>query len=85
MDRINDEALKSVSGGAMREDDLISLRDYLRLQKDMGSTLEEMLKKVEDDYVNKLDYYDLLDDQGNPLSLDVLKNSVESVWEELGY
>ncbi|MDO5139625.1 MAG: hypothetical protein Q4D71_14340 [Oscillospiraceae bacterium] len=81
---INDEDLRSVSGGAMREDDYSSLKDYLRLQKDQGFKLEEMLQKVEDDFNNKLDYYDLFDDAGNPLTLDVLKDSVKSCWEELG-
>ena len=42
-------------------------------------------KMVEYEYNNKIDYYDLLDDSGNPLSLDVLKDSVKKVWEELGY
>ena len=82
---INDEVLSSVSGGAMQENDLGSLKDFLRLEKDMGATLKEMLDKVEYEYNNKIDYYDLLDDSGNPLSLDVLKDSVKKVWEELGY
>ena len=85
MFKVEDEALKSVSGGAMRVDDYQSLYDYLRLEKDMGSSLEQMMKKVTEDYNNKLDYYDLLDDAGNPLSLETLQESVKKCWEELGY
>ena len=85
MKRIEDEALNSVSGGAMTENDYSSLYDYLRLQKDMGAKLDEILQKVTDDYNNKIDYYDLFDDSGNPLSLETLQESVKKCWEELGY
>ena len=85
MKKIEDEALNSVSGGAMTENDYSSLYDYLRLQKDMGAKLDEILQKVTDDYNNKIDYYDLLDDSGNPLSLETLQESVKKCWEELGY
>jgi hypothetical protein len=85
MTKLNDETLKNINGGAMQENDYLSLYDYLRLQKDMGATLENMLKQVEDDFNNKVDYYDLLDDAGKPLTLDVLKASVLKCWEELGY
>ena len=85
MKKIEDEALNSVSGGAMTENDYSSLYDYLRLQKDMGAKLDEILQKVTDDYNNKIDYYDLFDDSGNPLSLETLQESVKKCWEELGY
>ena len=85
MKRIEDEALNSVSGCAMTENDYSSLYDYLRLQKDMGAKLDEILQKVTDDYNNKIDYYDLFDDSGNPLSLETLQESVKKCWEELGY
>ena len=85
MKKIEDEALNSVSGGAMTKNDYSSLYDYLRLQKDMGAKLDEILQKVTDDYNNKIDYYDLFDDSGNPLSLETLQESVKKCWEELGY
>ena len=85
MVKIEDEALKTVNGGAMTENDYQSLLDYLRLQKDMGYKLNDVLAKVIEDFNNKVDYYDLLDDTGKPLSLETLKESVEKCWEELGY
>ena len=85
MTKLNDESLKSINGGAMQENDYLSLSDYLRLQKDIGVRLEDVLKQVEDDFNNKVDYYNLLDDEGKPLTLDVLKASVSKCWEELGY
>ena len=83
MVKIEDEALKTVNGGAMTENDYQSLLDYLRLQKDMGYKLNDVLAKVIEDFNNKIDYYDLIDTDGKPVGLDDLLGYVKQYWEEV--
>ena len=83
MVKIEDEALKTVNGGAMTENDYQSLLDYLRLQKDMGYKLDDVLAKVIEDFNNKIDYYDLIDTDGKPVGLDDLLGYVKQYWEEV--
>lgn len=83
--KVGDELLSKVSGGALSENDKDGIVCWLRTQKDMGFELDEVLEQFKNDFNNKIDYYDLLDDTGKPLSLETLKESVEKCWEELGY
>ena len=80
---MNDELLHQVSGGALTEGDKDNLICWLRLRKDMGSELPEVLEQVKNDYNNKIDYCDLIDTDGKPVGLDDLLKYVEAYWEEV--
>ena len=83
MTALNDELLDKVSGGALKEADEDEIVNWLRLRKDMGSKLSEIIEQVTNEYNNKIDYYDLVDTDGKHVGLDDLIKYVETYWEEV--
>ena len=82
-EKLNDELLNNVSGGALSEEDKDGIICWLRLQKDQNVPFETVLEGLRNDYINKVEYYDLVDTNGNPVSLDDFCNYVKAYWEEV--
>ncbi|MBO7676017.1 MAG: hypothetical protein J6S49_00650 [Erysipelotrichaceae bacterium] len=83
MERINEESLKKVSGGKLDETTEDQLMCYLRLQKDMGSQFEDVFKGITNDYNNQIEYYDLIDTDGNKVTLDALEVYAREIWDSI--
>lgn len=83
MKRINEEMLEKVSGGALSEADKDGIINWLRIQKDQGCEFDTVLEGLKNDYINKVEYYDLVDTDGNPVSLDEFCKYVKAYWEEV--
>lgn len=80
--KLSDELLASISGGKMQEGDIESLRDWIRLCKDMGNEMEDVLAGLKRDYDLKIDYDDLVDTDGKLVTRDELLATARKLWDE---
>lgn len=81
--KVSEEMLAKVSGGALKEEDKDGIICWLRARKDFGESLESTLAQAKQDYLGKVDYYDLTDTEGKHVSLDVLLGYITEYWEEV--
>ncbi len=83
MAALDEKELSSINGGRLREADEASITDWFRLNKDMGSDFNSIMQKMEEDYMNKVEYHDLIDTDGKPVSLTQFRIYCRNIWDTI--